>query len=226
MALPATGLITILWMLSFFQRKPYQQWVTGTSAQRVLAANTVAAVESMIGLLAFALAAGLLYGRFSRPYAKIVYSENMLVSPYLEDGKGLMFRLANLRKNLLIDLEVEIIYSYNDNIDGKETRKFFPLKLERKRVSISTLNWTVVHPIDDQSPLYNITNEDLIKSEAGFAVLLKAFDDSFAQIVHSRTSYQASDLVWGAKFVPAFDRDRDGRIIFDLSKISSYKKAD
>ena len=209
----------------FFSAQTISTVGYGHISPRGIGSNSVAAFESMIGLLAFALAAGLLYGRFSRPYAKIAYSENMLVSPYL-DGQGLMFRLANLRKNLLIDLEVEVIYSYNDNVNGKEMRKFFPLKLERTRVSVSTLNWTVVHPIDADSPLHDVKKEDLLKSEAGFAVLLKAFDDSFAQTVHSRTSYQADELVWGAKFVPAFDRDKDGRIMLDLSKISSFKMID
>jgi inward rectifier potassium channel len=105
-----------------------------------MAANTVAALESMMGLLAFALATGLLYGRFSRPSAKISYSKNLLVAPYRENCKGLMFRLANLRKNVLIGLSVEVIFSYNEEIDGKTLRRFFPLELERKEVSVLTLS--------------------------------------------------------------------------------------
>jgi inward rectifier potassium channel len=188
-----------------------------------LAASGVAALESIMGLLAFALATGLLYGRFSRPSAQIAYSKNILVAPYLENGKGIMFRLANLRRNILIDLNIEIIFSYNEKVDDKTTRRFYPLELERSKVSVLTLNWTIVHPMDENSPLYEMSPEFLKESEAGFAILLKAFDDTFSQTVHSRTAYQHYDIVWGAKFKPTFSRDDDGRIVLDLSKISDHE---
>ncbi|RKR84245.1 inward rectifier potassium channel [Mucilaginibacter gracilis] len=186
--------------------------------------SSVSAIESMIGLLAFALATGLLYGRFSRPSAKITYSRHVLVAPYLEKGKALMFRLANQRRSTLIDLEIEVIFSYNEEVNGKTVRKFIPLELERKHVSILTLNWTVVHELNDDSPLRDITNEDLEKTEANIAVLLKAFDDTFSQTVHSRTSYQYDEVIWNAKFKPAFDRDYDGRMVLDLAKISDHER--
>jgi len=188
-----------------------------------MATNSVAAFESMMGLLAFALATGLLYGRFSRPSAKIKYSEHLLVAPYRDNGKGLMFRLTNLRRNTLIDLQMEVIFSYNEDVDGKKIRRFLSLELERKRVSILTLSWTVVHPLDNDSPLKDITPEEIASSEASFAVLLKAFDDTFSQTVHSRTSYMYDEMVWGAKFKPTFDRDEEGRIVLNLDKIDDYE---
>jgi len=191
-----------------------------------MAASGVAAFESIMGLLAFALATGLLYGRFSRPSAQIVYSSSMLVAPYLENGRGLMFRLANMRRNMLIDLSIEIIFSYNEKVDGKTLRRFYPLELERSKVSVLTLNWTIVHALDENSPLFGMSKEDLKESEAGFAVLLRAFDDTFSQTVHSRTAYQHNDMVWGAKFKPTFSRDDDGRIVLDLSKISEHELLD
>jgi inward rectifier potassium channel len=188
--------------------------------------SSASAIESMIGLLAFALATGLLYGRFSRPSARIAYSKNLLVAPYKEDGRGLMFRLANQRRSTLIDLEIEVIFSYNEDVNGKTVRKFIPLELERKRVSILTLNWTVVHPLNDDSPLKDITHEDLEKTEANISVLLKSFDDTFSQTVHSRTSYQYDEVIWNARFKPAFDRDEEGRMVLDLGKISDYEQLD
>ncbi|HTD97671.1 MAG TPA: ion channel [Mucilaginibacter sp.] len=189
------------------------------------ATNCVAAFESMMGLLAFALATGLLYGRFSRPSARILYSKQILVAPYMDNCRGLMFRLANRRRNMLIDLEIEVIFSYNEEVGDKVLRRFFPLELERRRVSLLTLNWTVVHPLDDKSPLKDMTPEDLINTEATFGVLLKAFDDTFSQTINSRTAYTHDDIVWGAKFKPAFERDEDGRIVLDLSRISEFDKA-
>lgn len=188
--------------------------------------NSVAALESMMGLLLFALATGLLYGRFSRPTAKIVYSKHLIVAPYGDNGLGLMFRLANQRRSSLIDLQVELNLSYVEEVDGKPVRRFVQLELERKRVSLLSLNWTVVHPLDEHSPLKGVTYDEMIKAQANFTVLLKAFDDTFSQTVHSRTSYQSDEIVWGAKFKPVFERDADGQIVLDLSKISHHEKVE
>jgi inward rectifier potassium channel len=125
---------------------------------------------------------------------------------------------------MLIDLEIEIIFSYNEDVNGKLLRRFFPLELERRKVSLLTINWTVVHPLDEKSPLKDMTPDELEKSQASFSVLLKAFDDTFSQTVHSRTSYKHDDIIWGARFKPAFERDEDGRLILDLSQISEFHR--
>ena len=223
-SLDGTDHVTLgsFWTAFFFSAQTISTVGYGHISPLGMGANGVAALESMLGLLVFALATGLLYGRFSRPSAQITYSKNILVAPYL-DGRGIMFRLANLRRNILLDLQVEVIFSYNEMIDGKNTRRFFPLELERKSVSMLTMNWTIVHPLDDNSPLIDMTAEELEKTEAGFAVLLKAFDETFSQTVHSRTIYQFNEIIWGAKFKPVFNRQDDGRIILDLSKINDHE---
>jgi len=210
----------------FFSAQTISTVGYGHISPKGMIANSVAALESMIGLLAFALATGLLYGRFSRPSAKIKFSDNLLVSPYLEDGKGIMFRMANLRRNSLIDLEMEVIFSYNEEVNGKMVRRFLPLELERKRVSMLTLSWTVVHPLDEKSPLKDLTAEQMAQSDGGFAVLLKAFDDTFSQTIHTRTYYQYDELVWGARFKPAFERDEEGRLVLNLDKIDDFEMVD
>ena len=207
----------------FFSAQTISTVGYGHISPRGMMANSVAALESMIGLLAFALATGLLYGRFSRPSAKIKFSKHLLVSPYLEDSKGIMFRMANLRRNNLIDLEMEVIFSYNEDVDGKKIRRFLPLELERRRVSILTLSWTIVHPLDENSPLKDLTADQLAESDGGFAVLLKAFDDTFSQTIHTRTYYQYDELVWGARFTPTFDRDDEGVLVLNLDKIDDFE---
>jgi len=211
------------WAAFFFSAQTISTVGYGHISPVGMAANSFAALESMMGLLAFALATGLLYGRFSRPSAQIKYSKNILVAPYQENGRGIMFRLANQRRNILLDLEVELIFSYNADVNGKTVRQFFPLELERKSVSILTMNWTIVHPLNEDSPVYGMSPEQLEQTEAGFAVLLKAFDETFSQTVHSRTTYQANEIVWDAKFKPVFDRDPNGRIVLDLSKINEHE---
>ena len=219
----STSSMRHFWDAFFFSAQTISTVGYGRISPKGMGANSIAALESMMGLLAFALATGLLYGRFSRPSAQIVYSKNILVAPYRENSRGLMFRLANIRRNILVDLEIEIIFSYNEMVNGKPQRRFFPLELERKAVSILTINWTVVHPIDADSPLAEMSHQELIDSEAAFAILLRAFDDTFSQTVHSRTAYQAKEIIWGGKFKPIFDRDENGRIVLDLSRINEHE---
>jgi len=180
--------------------------------------SCLAAFESMLGLLAFALATGLLYGRFSRPTAKILYSKNMVIAPYKEI-KGLMFRLANYRNNQLIEIEVQMVLTYNELVDDKTIRRFYPMALERSKISLLTLSWTVVHPIDEHSPLHNKTEKDLADAELEILVLVKAFDDTFSQTVHTRTSYKDEAILHNSKFSSIFSKDEDGQMILDLSKI-------
>ncbi len=190
-----------------------------------LPASTVAALESLVGLLSFAFATGLLYGRFSRPTAKIRYSKNIIVAPY-HDITALMFRLANFRSNQLIEVEVQVILTYNDIADGKAVRQYVPLELERSKISLLTLSWTVVHPITEESPLKPMTPDFLKSSEAEFIVMLKAFDDNFSQTVQSRTSYTDEEIIWGAKFLPAFARDAAGVHVLALNKIDALEKVE
>ncbi len=206
----------------FFSAQTISTVGYGHISPRGMMASSVAAFESMLGLLAFALATGLLYGRFSRPSAKIKYSENMIIAPY-QDGKGLMFRLANYRNNQLIEIEARLVLAINEDDNGKIMRRFFPLELERKKISLLTLSWTIVHPINEESPIKGLTAGDLDKGDAEFLVMLKAFDDTFSQTVHSRTSYQYEEIIWDAKFKPVIETDDNGILILDMSKINDFE---
>jgi inward rectifier potassium channel len=168
--------------------------------------SIVASFESFLGLLAFALMTGLLYGRFSRPSANIVFSENMLIAPY-RDGKGLMFRMGNAGKSELIETEVQVLLAFNQReADGTLGRKFYPLDLEINKISFFSLSWTIVHALNDNSPIYNLSEEDLLAANAEIMVLVKGMDEASQQAVHSRRSYVAEDIVWNARFKPVIER--------------------
>lgn len=178
--------------------------------------NIISSIESLSGLLSLALATGLLYGRFVRPVAKIVYSDNAIIAPY-KDITGFQFRIANKRADhQMVDTEVEVLLSRIEN----DAIKFYNLKLEYKKISIFTATWTVNHPIDEESPLYGLTSDDLKEMDSEFLILLNGFDDTFAQIVHSRSSYKYSEIVWGAKFVSTYGRSDDGRTTVELNRLS------
>lgn len=184
--------------------------------------STVAAIESMLGLLGFAMATGILYGRFSRPKAALLYSDNVLISPY-EGITGLMFRVANSKQNELIEVEASVVLSYNDPQTNK--REFESLPLEINKINFLTLSWTIVHPIDEKSPIYNATVEDLIERDAELIILIKAINDTYSQNVYSRMSYKAEEFVNRAKFVPVKrDVGRQGKIIINLTDIHKFDK--
>jgi inward rectifier potassium channel len=175
----------------------------GNVAPTGLAANMVVTVEALAGLMGFAIVTGLLFARFSRPTAKIVFSRHTVVAPY-RDITALEFRVANARSNELIEVSAKVMLSRFEDVDGVRTRRFYPLALERDSVVFLPLTWTVVHPIDEASPLHGETAESLRASQAEVLVLLKAFDEIFSTIVQTRTSYTADEVAWGARFANAF----------------------
>ncbi|MDC6365792.1 MULTISPECIES: ion channel [Flavobacteriaceae] len=184
-------------------------------------ANIVAAVESMLGLLGFALATGLLYGRFSRPSSKIRYSEQAVIAPY-QDINGFMFRITNPQSNQLLEMDVQINLAMQRK--NSELRDFFSLELERSSVAFMPYMWTIVHPISDKSPLYGMSKDEILQKDAEFIIAIKAFDESSSQTVYSRSSYKANEIKWGEKFVYAVKRE-DGGLIIDVGKIDVTEKA-
>lgn len=181
-----------------------------------IAANLLVTLESLVGLTSFALVAGLVFARFSRPSAHIIYSRSAIIAPY-GAGSGFQFRIMNGRENELVEVTATISMSRFENAGGIRQRKFYSLELERRKVAFFPLNWTIVHPIDDKSPLWGWDEKMLIESEAEFLILLTAIDDTFAQTVHNRGSYTAQEIVWGAKFLPLVDESIEGepRVLLD-----------
>jgi inward rectifier potassium channel len=186
--------------------------------------SMIATIEALAGLMTFALMTGLLYGRFSRPTAKILFSENAVIAPY-QEGSGFMFRIANQRDNQLIDVTADIYLAWQENVNGKEVRRFHNLTLERTKLDLFSTSWTIVHPIDVDSPMYGVTRKQLDRSDAEFVILIKAFDDTFAQTVHARTSYKADEVIMGAKFTKIIRIGPDGRSIIDLDRLSEWNSA-
>jgi inward rectifier potassium channel len=195
----------------------------GNVYPRGTATNLISALEAATGLMVFAIATGLLYGRFSRPTARIVFSDHILVAPY-QDGTSLQFRITNARSNVLMDLEARVLLMTVDPVDGQLKRDFFDLTLERRHVYFFPLTWTIVHPIDSASPLYGKTPEDLARTFTEILILIQGFDDTFSQVVHARYSYRYDEIVWGAKFVPAFSVDPGGDLVLDVGRIDELKR--
>lgn len=190
----------------------------GNISPKGLGANCVAAFEAFFGVLGFAVATGLLFGRISRPSARLGFSDNMLVAPY-QEGTSLQFRVVNRRTNDLMDIDARMMLMSVDTVDGKPSRVYKLLKLERERVVFLPLTWTVVHPIDGESPLFGKTAEDLRQEQAEILIIIKAYDDTFSQTVIARHSYRYDEFVWGRRFAPAFYVDGEGDMVLELPKL-------
>jgi len=184
-----------------------------------MAANILFTFESFVGLLGFAMATGFMFARFSRPHAKIAFSDKAIVAPY-NDGGALMFRIANERASQLVDLSAQVIFTCIE--DG--SRNFYDLNLEREKVTFFPLNWTILHPINEQSPLATRSKGDLEKSDAEILILLTGFDETFSQTVYTRTSYKYHEIKWGAKFSNIFGVNSEGKITIDMRNLSDFKE--
>jgi inward rectifier potassium channel len=166
----------------------------------------------------------LVFGRFSRPVERIQFSNKMVLAPY-QDGTSLQFRVANRRSNNLMEIEARVLLMTVEKTSDGPRRKYAPLVLERSNVVFLPLAWTIVHPIDDSSPLKGKTAQDLAQLQAEFLVLVRAFDDTFFQTVHVRYSYRYDQVVWGARFVPNFEVDEHGHMVLDLARLSECQRA-
>ena len=185
------------------------------------AANLLVTVESLIGLLGFSIVAGIVFARFARPTAEIMFSDRALIAPY-RDKSAFMFRIINHRSNQIVELEAKVLLARRKRGTTNVDREFIPLKLERDRVSFFPLAWTIVHPIDEFSPLRDATAHSLRECGAEFLVLLNGFDETFSQTVHTRSSYTGDEVVAGAKFRTMFETTDEGELAVDIRKLHEY----
>jgi inward rectifier potassium channel len=189
------------------------------------AANIVAGIEALTGFLSLAIATGLIYGRFSKPRSYLVFTNHALISPYKE-GTALMFRFAAFKdKHTLTDLEVRVNVGLLVVENEKPDYKYFTLTLERSRVESMPMSWTVVHPINEQSPFYGFTEEDMKTADVELYVMLRGFDDVFSNYVQQRTSYTYGEIFFNRKFASMYRESEDGKTtILELHKLNIHKE--
>lgn len=209
----------------FFSVQTFATIGYGTIHPVGLIPNLLVTIESYYSLLANALITGVVFARFARPTAKFIFSEVAVIAPY-RGISGLMFRMVNGRSSQLIEVEAKVMFARFCDEDGRSVRKFDVLELERRKVAFFPLAWTVVHPIDENSPLYGWTAADLDRTDAEILILMSATDETFAQIVHSRTSYKPDEIRVGYKFGDLYNEMQDGEpISINIRRLSSVEKA-
>jgi inward rectifier potassium channel len=200
----------------------------GSTVPVGLPTNILVALESVVSLLGLAVVTGLVFARFSRPVADILFSQNAVMS-WMGNLRSFQFRIINSRNNQIIDLHARLLVSrFETNASGTAVRRYYALNLERESVVFFPLSWTIVHTIDKDSPLFGVTEEELCANGAEFLILLTGMDETFSQVVNARSSYRASEVIWDAKFSDIFVYDPAGNMagidmkrFHDTSRIST-----
>jgi inward rectifier potassium channel len=190
----------------------------GVMAPRDLYANLVMTLESFAGLFNLAIATGLLFARFSRPTARIMFSEIAVVAPF-NGTPSLMFRAANRRRNLVMEAEVTVSLVRNiTTAEGVVMRRFQDLAVVRARTPMFVLTWQVIHPIDAASPLFGESARSLMEQQAEIVVVMRGTDETFASTIHARASYTPDQIRWGRQLADIFSFGPDGRRVIDFTR--------
>jgi inward rectifier potassium channel len=190
----------------------------GKMAPNGFIANLLASGEALTGLLTFALVTGLIFSKFSRPTARVRFTRNAVIS--VRDGiPSLMFRMANVRANQIVDAQIHVVFARQEHtLEGEEVRRFYDLDLTRYRNAIFDYSWTAIHPINQDSPLYGTTAESLKASDASIVVSLTGIDETFSQTVYARYYYDAEDVIWGARLADIMGHTPEGEFFLDFTR--------
>jgi inward rectifier potassium channel len=198
----------------------------GKMAPVSVVAHLLMSLEALTGLIGFALVTGLIFAKFSRPTARVRFSRFAVVSR--RDGvPSLMFRMANVRANQIVEAQIHVVFSRQERtLEGEEVRRFYDLELARYRNAIFGYSWTAIHPILSGSPFYGATPGSLAASDAAIVVSLTGIDETFSQTVYARNYYSPEEIVWGARMVDITSRAADGNIFLDFSRFDEIAPAE
>ena len=180
--------------------------------------NLIVVLEIMTGVVSIAVTTGLVFAKFSKPSAKIIYSKNLLITKF--DGENvLMFRMANSRSNNIISANVEMHYLFSSiSPEGIKIVRFLPLKLKKSYSPVFSLSWSVFHPIDSDSPFFEKSPKEIKDLRYEFIVILKGTDGTFSQNIYDMNQYQVDDILFNHHFVDILERQADGTRVIDYDK--------
>jgi len=210
----------------FFSSQTFTTVGYGRIAPVGFMASLVATFEAFLGLLTFAIATGLFYGRFSRPRAYLKFSDIAVIAPF-KGTSALMFRLAPYKNNALTDADIIVSTAIEVIDESVPKTNFYTLKTQLNKINTLALNWTIVHKIDEESPFYGFSGDDFKNTNIEIIVHVRAFDEVFSNTVVQRSSYVSKEIIYGAKFIPMYYPDKENlSTVLDLDKINDYQKAE
>jgi inward rectifier potassium channel len=186
--------------------------------------NIVVTVEALWGFTFFAFATGLAFARFSRPTARVLFSDIAVISNY-EGQPHLKIRVANQRTNRIVDVKVTLVMLHDGPTkEGYRMRRFYDLPLVRDSVPLLQLSWTIMHPIDKHSPLFNITQEKLRADGDEIIISLSGHDETLSQTIHARHSFLGDEIICGAFFKDILRRYDNGTVEVNYTKFHEWEE--
>jgi inward rectifier potassium channel len=181
-------------------------------------ANLLVSIEALAGLVGVAMGTALMFARFSRPTAKVLFSQVAVVAPH-NGVLSLMFRTANERRNQILEAQVGVSLLQDEiTQEGEFIRRFYDLKLRRSQTRTFTLSWTIIHEINQDSPLYGATPESLAEGKVDLIITLMGLDETVSQTIHARHYYVTEEILFGQRFVDIFTTKTDGRRLLDFTR--------
>ncbi|CAD7703558.1 unnamed protein product [Ostreobium quekettii] len=189
----------------------------GALYPKTLYADLLVSIEAFLGVVITALSTGLVFAKFSRPTARVLFSDRAVITEF-NDERTLMFRMANLRGNQIVDATVDVSFvRFETTSEGERFRRFYTLPLKRRRTSMFALSWTVMHVIDEESPLYGLSPEDWEEDQAEMIISMNGVDGTFGQMIHARYSYTIDEVAIDARFVDILTVREDNMLEVDFS---------
>jgi Inward rectifier potassium channel. len=186
-------------------------------------ANIIVAIQALFGLWGVAMITGLAFARFSKPTARVIFSRVAVIAPF-NGVPTLMYRTANQRFNQILEAQQRATLIRDEvTIEGEVMRRFYDLELLRSQSPIFALTWTVMHPIDENSPLYKLTAKDLVEQQAEIVITLTGIDETVSQTIHARHSFVASEILWDLRFVDIISRTPAGKRVVDYTRFHEVK---
>jgi len=208
----------------FFSSQTITTLGYGAMAPTSVLAGIISSFQAVAGLLSFSFVTGLLYGRFSKPKASIKFSENIIYRDFKE-GKALMFRLMNNKTDVMINPRVKVTLAITEADDQQGyKRNFYQLELERDHITYLPTTWTLVHEIDEKSPLHEFSESELQQLNGEFLIMVSYYDEAFNEEVYKLHSYTFEEVLMNVAFENAFYYDNEGFTVLDHQKISHTKK--
>ena len=178
---------------------------------KTLFANTLVAIEALLGLVGVSVGSGLVFARFSLPKARVMFSRIAVVTPY-NGIPTFMFRVANERQSWILEAQVNVSVIISEiTEEGEAMRRFYKLPLFRNQSSLFALTWTVMHPINESSPLYGITLEEMQEKEMEILITITGIDQTVSDNIHAHHSYIPTEILWNHKFADILSKTRDGK---------------
>ncbi len=181
-------------------------------------ANLLVTIESLVGLFGLTISSGIMFARFSLPKAQVIFSHVILITPY-NGLPTLMFRVANKRQNWIVEAQVRVTLVKSEfTKEGDFMRRFYDLPLVRSESPVFALSWLVMHEINEDSPLYGVTSQQMIDDEMEFVTTFTGIDESVSQTIHARHSYIPEEVLWNMRFVDILCKRSDGQRSIDYSR--------